>query len=106
MRQNVFFFKISMGYQKKQNFMLIQRSLKWAQNVLEESYRQKLCTFLVYRILHCFQLFFANNFLRNIFGPFQRIWNKHKTLRFFILHNNFLTKVFWSNLHLLQILNA
>jgi hypothetical protein len=47
--------------------MLIQRSLKWPQNVQEESYRQKLCIFLVYWILHFFQLFFANNFLRNIF---------------------------------------
>jgi hypothetical protein len=39
--------------------------------------------------------------LRNIFGPFQRIRNQHKILRFFIPHNNMLTKVFWSNLHFL-----
>ncbi len=31
MTQNMFFLKISMGCQRKQNFMLIQRSLKWAQ---------------------------------------------------------------------------
>jgi hypothetical protein len=62
MTLNIFKKKISMGYQKTQNFMLIH-SLKWAKKSSEKAVGE----FWVFRILHFLQCFIAYKFPEHYF---------------------------------------
>jgi hypothetical protein len=60
--------------------MLIPKLLKWAQKVIQ------ILNFAGFAL---FVLSLAYRFLEPFYGPFQRVWDQHKIIRFLKPHSTF-----------------
>ncbi len=88
--KNFFLKNIIMGIKKTQNFVLISNSLMPTEtNALKKARAKNYANFEYFRFCAFFRGFLLLTFVRSISqSRHQRIWNQHKSLRFFDTHND------------------